>query len=73
MWQVECSPEYVSIDGSVWSEGRWGLNVSVTVRRIKCADDDSGGGGGSSPAMTVEHLLNEMDQLRYIKKITSMD
>lgn len=57
----------MSIDGSVWSEGRWGLNVSVTVRRIKCAEDDSGGGGGSSPAMTVEHLLNEMDQLRYIK------
>ena len=56
----------MSIDGSVWSEGRWGLNVSVTVRRIKCADDD-GGSGGSSLAMTVEHLLNEMDQLRYIK------
>ena len=60
--QMECTPEYVSIDGSVWSEGRWGLNVSVTVRKIKCTDDD----GGSSSVMTVEHLLSEMDQLRLV-------
>ena len=58
--QMKCSPEYVSIDGSVWSEGSWGLNVSVSVRKIKCTDDD----GGSSSVMTVEHLLTEMDQLR---------
>ena len=62
--QVESSPEYVSIDGSSWSEGSWGLNVSVTVRRIKCTADDDGDRGSSSLVMTVEHLLTEMDQLR---------
>ena len=57
---MECSSEYVSIDGSVWSEASWGQNVSVTIRKLKCSDGDS-----SSLAMTVEHLLTEMDQLRY--------
>ena len=61
---MESSPEYVSIDGSSWSEGSWGLNVLVTVRRIKCTDDDDGDRGSSSSVMTVEHFLTEMDQLR---------
>ena len=58
--QLANSREHITIDGSIWSEANWGQNVLVAVRRLKCVDDSS------SSAMTVEHLLTEMDQLRLL-------
>ncbi len=55
-----------SVDGSVWSRGVWAEGVHVTLRMIASRPRRSGGGKHSeAPVMCIEHLLREMDNLRY--------
>ena len=62
--QVPVYSEYQGVDGSIWSKGVWADGIQVTLRQMAKRGRERKTSEGVV-VMCAEHLLREMDNLRW--------